>query len=213
MLSVSITILTVLLVIISLLMILIVLMQRPKQEGLGAAFGGGMMNEALGAHTSDILQKGTVWLSVFFFSISIVLGILYTKEIQAKNNVKVLDGVKPEQVQSSPPPIMGEQPGSPPPSDSPVIPTPAPTTDEPENAETDSSDASGASTPSGDAEPKETPAPETAKDSDASKSSESSEGAPASAGDGGADAPTADDAPKPDSGEPGTEPAESGKPE
>jgi protein translocase SecG subunit len=106
MLSVSITILTVLLVIVSILLILIVLMQRPKQEGLGAAFGGGMMNEALGAHTTDILQKGTVWLAVMFFSFSIFLAILKTKEISSMQKIDVLKGVKQEQLPPTPPPSM-----------------------------------------------------------------------------------------------------------
>ena len=64
--NIVINLLLVAFVVVSLLLILVVLMQRPKQEGLGAAFGGGMMNEALGAHTTDILQKGTVWLAVIF---------------------------------------------------------------------------------------------------------------------------------------------------
>ena len=40
-LSISINLLLVIFVIVCLLMTLIILMQRPKQEGLGAAFGGG----------------------------------------------------------------------------------------------------------------------------------------------------------------------------
>ena len=51
----------------TLLIVLIVLMQRPKQEGLGAAFGGGMTDQMFGAQTTDVLQKGTVWLTVMFW--------------------------------------------------------------------------------------------------------------------------------------------------
>ena len=36
-------------VVVSCLLILVVLMQRPKQEGLGAAFGSGMTDQMFGA--------------------------------------------------------------------------------------------------------------------------------------------------------------------
>ena len=41
--------LIVILAIVCLLMIFAVLMQRPKQEGLGAAFGGGITDQVWGA--------------------------------------------------------------------------------------------------------------------------------------------------------------------
>ena len=53
-------ILTVVEVLVCLLMILIVLMQRPRQEGLGASFGDGAMTQLVGAQTTNVLQKGTV---------------------------------------------------------------------------------------------------------------------------------------------------------
>jgi preprotein translocase subunit SecG len=62
--SIVINILMVLLVALCLLMLLIILMQRPKQEGLGAAFGGGMMDGMLGSGTTNFLQKATVYLTV-----------------------------------------------------------------------------------------------------------------------------------------------------
>jgi len=63
-------------VVVCLLLCLTVLMQRPKQEGLGAAFGGGMTDQAFGARTTDVLQKGTVYLASFLFIITLVLSIL-----------------------------------------------------------------------------------------------------------------------------------------
>ena len=50
-------------VVVSCLLILVVLMQRPKQEGLGAAFGSGMTDQMFGAKTTDVLQKGTASVS------------------------------------------------------------------------------------------------------------------------------------------------------
>lgn len=83
-LGISITLLIIVHVVVSLLMILVVMMQRPKQEGLGAAFGGGMTDQLLGAGTTSFLQKATVTLGVFFFAVSLVLAILIGKSNKAQ---------------------------------------------------------------------------------------------------------------------------------
>jgi preprotein translocase subunit SecG len=87
-LSLSITLLLVVFVVVCLLMALLVLMQRPKQEGLGAAFGGGVTDQVFGARTTNVLQKGTVILASLFFIISFTLAILITKEDKAKSLLK-----------------------------------------------------------------------------------------------------------------------------
>jgi preprotein translocase subunit SecG len=60
------------------LMWLVILMQRSKQEGLGAAFGGGFTESVWGAQTSNVLVKTTVFLASAFFIVSILLARLYT---------------------------------------------------------------------------------------------------------------------------------------
>ena len=75
-LNTSIILLIVAQVIVSLLLILVVLMQRPKQEGLGAAFGGGMTDQMFGARTTNVLQKATVWFGILFFGLTLLLAIL-----------------------------------------------------------------------------------------------------------------------------------------
>lgn len=67
-------------VLVSLLIILLVLMQRPKSEGLGAAFGGGMTDNLFGAQSTNVLQTITRWLGFIFFALSIALSILYVKK-------------------------------------------------------------------------------------------------------------------------------------
>jgi len=79
MLDISITLVVIAHVVVSLLLVLVILMQRPKQEGLGAAFGSGMTDAAWGARTTDVLQKGTVYLGTLFFVFSLVLAILMGK--------------------------------------------------------------------------------------------------------------------------------------
>ena len=111
---------TVVIIAVSILMVLIVLIQRPKQEGLGAAFGGGSLDSALGAHTTDILQKFTTWLGILFFVSAIGLAMVKTRQFRssAANDVleKVVDreptlpeGITPEMIQqiqqASPAPV------------------------------------------------------------------------------------------------------------
>lgn len=91
--------LTVIIVVASILMVLIVLIQRPKQEGLGAAFGGGALDSALGAHTTDILQKFTTYLGIIFFVSAIALAMVKTRQFRASAASDLLDGVEAKQAE------------------------------------------------------------------------------------------------------------------
>ena len=64
-------------VLVALLMALVILMQRPKSEGLGAAFGGGVTENIFGAQTTNVLVKFTTWLAGIFFALTLGLSILY----------------------------------------------------------------------------------------------------------------------------------------
>jgi preprotein translocase subunit SecG len=57
---------------------LVIMMQRSKQEGLGAAFGGGITDSVWGAQTSQVLVRATVWAAIIFFGLSITLARLYS---------------------------------------------------------------------------------------------------------------------------------------
>lgn len=81
-LSISINLLLVIFVIVCLLMTLLILMQRPKQEGLGAAFGGGVTDQVFGARTTNVLQRGTVYLGSMFFLLSLTLAVLIGQKNQ-----------------------------------------------------------------------------------------------------------------------------------
>jgi preprotein translocase subunit SecG len=71
-----ITVLLVLFVLVSGLMVLVILMQRPKSEGLGAAFGGGVTENIFGAQTTNVLVKFTTWLAGIFFALTFALSIV-----------------------------------------------------------------------------------------------------------------------------------------
>jgi preprotein translocase subunit SecG len=90
-LSISIDLLLVIFVIVCLLMTLIILMQRPKQEGLGAAFGGGVTDQVFGARTTNVLQRGTVYLGSLFFIISLTLAVLIGQKNKTASTVTKTD--------------------------------------------------------------------------------------------------------------------------
>ena len=64
-------------ILVAVVMILVILMQRPKSEGLGAAFGGGMTDNLFGAQTTNVLVKFTGWLAGLFFALTFLLSVLY----------------------------------------------------------------------------------------------------------------------------------------
>ena len=64
-------------ILVCVLMVLVVLMQRPRSEGLGAAFGSGMTENIFGAQTTHVLAKFTTWLGGAFFVLTLALAIVY----------------------------------------------------------------------------------------------------------------------------------------
>ncbi len=79
-LSIVIPILLSILVIVCVLLTLVVLMQRPKNEGLGAAFGSSMTENIFGAQTATVLTKATVYLGCIFFGITLLLTVLTARQ-------------------------------------------------------------------------------------------------------------------------------------
>ena len=71
----------------ALLMMLVILMQRPKSEGLGAAFGGGVTENIFGAQTTNVLTKVTGWLAAIFFLLTFILSILYAQKANTPSNL------------------------------------------------------------------------------------------------------------------------------
>jgi preprotein translocase subunit SecG len=75
-------------VLVALLMILLILMQRPKSEGLGAAFGGGVTENIFGAQTTNVLVKFTGWLAGIFFVVTFLLSVLYAQRSAGGSDVR-----------------------------------------------------------------------------------------------------------------------------
>jgi preprotein translocase subunit SecG len=92
-----------------LLMMLVILMQRPKSEGLGAAFGGGVTENIFGAQTTNVLTKITGWLAAIFFMLTFVLSILYAHKGNAKSDLteRMRQSAPPPAATGSPTPSPG----------------------------------------------------------------------------------------------------------
>lgn len=160
--------LSIVLVITSLLLVLVVLLQRPKQEGLGASFGGGMLDSSFGAHTTDILQKATIWFSIIFFSCAMLLTVVKARELSGKQPEakKVLEGIAAPEAPALPeipPAVPQDSPASllPPTGADSSVPSPdAPPRSEPAKEEAPKADAPKEEAPKAEApKPAETPAP------------------------------------------------------
>jgi preprotein translocase subunit SecG len=119
-LPIIINLLLVVFVLVCLLMTLLILMQRPKQEGLGAAFGASVTDQVFGARTTNVLQRGTVYLASFFFLISLTLAVLIGIQNRQRGLAKVTAPPVAEK------PATPEAPAPTPPITVNPAPTPAP---------------------------------------------------------------------------------------
>src|SRR5947208_9632396 len=98
-------------VLVALLMVLVILMQRPKSEGLGAAFGGGVTENIFGAQTTNVLVKFTTWLAGIFFAITFALSILYAHRGTGGESAFRRELMKSQAApQTSPAPTTASQP-------------------------------------------------------------------------------------------------------
>ena len=96
--SILMPILVALHVIVCLLLVLVVLMQRPRSEGLGSAFGGGITDNVFGSQTTNVLARFTTWMAIGFFGITLLLSILTAKLHSGKTDIqkKLLSSPVPE---------------------------------------------------------------------------------------------------------------------
>jgi len=151
-------------VFIAALMILVILMQRPKSEGLGAAFGGGVTENIFGAQTTNVLTKFTGWLAAIFFLLTFVLSILYAHRANRPSILsrELAEGQTPVPVASATPvpgaSVSVSPTGSATPATSPGgSPAPAASTSVSPAATTASSVAPAASAPAASAKPSVAP--------------------------------------------------------
>ena len=111
-------------VLVALLMLLVILMQRPKSEGLGAAFGGGVTENIFGAQTTNVLVKFTAWLTGIFFALTFALSVLYSHKTSKDTGLRreLLKQQTAAQPSASVSPVNPNAPAVPAPG-APVLPT------------------------------------------------------------------------------------------
>ena len=110
------------LLIVCALLLLVVLMQRPKQEGLGAAFGAQMTDQAFGAQTTDVLKKGTVLFGSLFMFLCFVLAVLMNARFQNRKS----ELGQQNNAAATAPATPAEQPAAEQPAETPAAAEPAP---------------------------------------------------------------------------------------
>lgn len=87
-----ISLLTLVLILISIFVVFLVLMQKSQSGGMGSALGGGMAESAFGADTSNVLTKTTIYSSIAFFIVALILYLLYqtsNSELSSKNEANL----------------------------------------------------------------------------------------------------------------------------
>lgn len=102
-------------VFVCLLLVGSVLMQLPRSEGLGAAFGGGVTENLFGAQTTNVLSKLTVWLGIAFFVLTLLLAMTYSHSQPTGSRLE-------KELLSSPVPVASPAAS---PAASPVAPAPS----------------------------------------------------------------------------------------
>lgn len=112
----------VLFVLVAAVMVLVILMQRPKSEGLGAAFGGGVTENIFGAQTTNVLVKFTTWLAGIFFALTFALSVLYAHHSVASSAFRRELMKNQPEPQTSPAPAGAQSsPGTTPAQASPAV--------------------------------------------------------------------------------------------
>jgi len=122
-----INLLSVFFVLVAVLMVLVILMQRPKSEGLGAAFGGAVTENIFGAQTTNVLVKFTTWLAGIFFALTLALSVLYAHRGTGGESAFRRELMKQQAAQAtSPAPATSEASPVSSPASSPIQASPAP---------------------------------------------------------------------------------------
>ena len=77
--NILIWILTAIHVIVALFLIGIVLMQKSQDQGVGAAFGGGVTDSVFGAGTTTALVRITIWCASIMLGTTLLLAVLHSR--------------------------------------------------------------------------------------------------------------------------------------
>jgi preprotein translocase subunit SecG len=108
--------LTVVQILVAIFLIIIVLMQKSKDQGVGAAFGGATTEAVFGAGTTTALVRMTIWCACIFLGCSLVLAVLHShyQGSAGESSLQKAMEVQPAAPSSSTPVLpMTPEPGAP----------------------------------------------------------------------------------------------------
>ena len=77
--NVLIGLLTAVHVLVALVLIILVLMQKSSEQGIGAAFGGGVTETVFGGGTTTALVRMTIWCACIMLGSTLVLAVLHAR--------------------------------------------------------------------------------------------------------------------------------------
>ena len=134
-------ILTVIHVLVALALIGLVLMQKSQDQGVGAAFGGGVTDTVFGAGTTTALVRMTIWCACILLGTTLILAVLHSRRSKGESLMQRAIQTAPVPLGSQPPSLPLTPNASPTPAAMPSVAANAPAA------------APAAPTPSGDANP------------------------------------------------------------
>ena len=119
-------------ILVAVFIIILVLMQKSRDQGVGAAFGSGVTETVFGAGTTTALVRLTIYCALGLLATTLLLAVLYSRRTHTVNSLT-------EKVIGQPPARSGGSPGVSQPPALPVtepkadltVPAPAPTTEPP----------------------------------------------------------------------------------
>ena len=127
--SILIGILTALHVMVALFLIVLVLMQKSSEQGVGAAFGGGVTETVFGAGTTTALVRLTIWCACLLLATTLILAVLHSHRTRSGGSLmrKTLTTMPMAPATSPSFPLASPETGSaPPPSTTTPVPVEKP---------------------------------------------------------------------------------------
>jgi preprotein translocase subunit SecG len=142
--SILIGFLTAIHVIVALVLIGLVLMQKSSEQGIGAAFGGGVTETVFGGGTTTALVRMTIWCACILLATTLILAVLHSHrsgggESLMQKTMQTAPAQAPgtaEPLQLPSTPNTAPPPSTPPEASPPVEAPSAPAPSQPEPAKT-----------------------------------------------------------------------------
>ena len=117
-------------VLVCILLAMVVMLQKPKEGGLGGAFGGGMLEASLGADAGNVLIRTTAILGAIFLLNTLVLARLtstvHSRSLMAREAEPVAETAPALPEAPAVPDVPALPEAAPAPAPAPAAPVPAP---------------------------------------------------------------------------------------